>query len=47
MRVGVVVVAKVIEFYIPNQFRSSGRWIPPEQPGKVIQFPIPEEKKSA
>jgi len=46
MRMGVVVMAKVIEFYIPGSFRKKGPWIPPEQRGKVIEFP-PTQKKSA
>jgi hypothetical protein len=41
-----LVVAKIIEFYIPSSFRKNGKWIPPEQRGKVIEFPI-ETKKTA
>ena len=37
---------KVIEYYIPERFRKTARWVPPDQRGKVIQFPV-EEKKSA
>jgi len=39
-------VAKIIEFYIPSTYRKSGKWIPPTQRGKVIEF-VPETKKSA
>lgn len=39
-------MAKIIEFYIPSSFRKNAKWIPPEQRGKVIEFP-PETKKSA
>jgi len=39
-------MAKIIEFHIPNSFRKNDKWIPPEQCGKVIEFP-PETKKSA
>jgi hypothetical protein len=39
-------VAKIIEFYIPSSFRKNGKWIPPEQRGKIIEFP-PATKKSA
>jgi hypothetical protein len=46
VRVGVVTVAKVIEFYIPDRFRTSEKWIPPEQRGKVIEFPAPEKKSA-
>jgi len=31
-------VAKVIEFYIPNNFRRKGKWIPPQDRGKIIEF---------
>jgi len=40
MRVGVVaVMAKVIEFYVPDRLRERRLWNPPEQHGKVIEFP--------
>jgi hypothetical protein len=39
-------VAKVIEFYIPNNFRKSVKWVSPEQRGKIIEFPA-QIKKSA
>jgi hypothetical protein len=39
-------VAKVIEFYIPNNFRKTVKWIPSEQRGKIIEFPS-QIKKSA
>jgi len=40
-------MAKVIEYYVPEKFRKqSGKWIPPEQRGKIISFPL-LEKKSA
>ena len=44
-RVGMI-MAKVIEFYIPNTFRKSVIWIPPEQRGEVIEFCL-QVKKSA
>ena len=31
-------MAKLIEFYVPGSFRKNGKWIPPEQRGKVIEF---------
>jgi hypothetical protein len=47
MRLGVVaVMAKIIEFYIPDRHRKARPWIPPQQRGKVIEFPS-KEKKSA
>jgi hypothetical protein len=39
-------VAKVIEFYIPNNFRKKLKWLPPELRGKIVQF-APPVKKSA
>jgi hypothetical protein len=39
-------VAKVIEFYIPNNFRKRVKWISPEQRGKIIEF-ASQMKKSA
>jgi hypothetical protein len=48
MRLGMVTpMAIVIEFYVPEKFRKqSGKWISPEQRGKVIPFPA-RQKKSA
>lgn len=31
-------MAKVIEFYIPSNFRKKAEPTPVEQPGKVIEF---------
>jgi hypothetical protein len=31
-------VAKVIEIYIPNNFRKSVKWVPLEKRGKIIEF---------
>jgi hypothetical protein len=39
-------MAKVIEYYVPETFRKIASWVPPEQRGKVIQFPV-AKKKSA
>ena len=40
-------MAKVIEYYIPEKFRKkSVQWIPRDQCGKIIQFPV-TVKKSA
>ena len=39
-------MAQVIEFYIPSRFKTKVKWIPLEQRGKVIEFPI-DFKKSA
>jgi hypothetical protein len=42
-----VVMAKIIQFYVPDGFVKIAKWIPPEQRGKLIPFPGPEQKKSA
>jgi hypothetical protein len=39
-------VAKIIDFYIPNNFRKNVKWVPPEQRGKIIEF-ASQIKKSA
>ena len=31
-------VAKVIEFYVPSNFRWEEKWIPPQGRGKIIEF---------
>ena len=41
-----VAMAKVIEFYIPKNFRKSFTWVPELQRGKIIEF-CPQTKKSA
>lgn len=37
--------AKIIEFYIPTNFRWKGKWITPQNRGKIIEFSL--QKKSA
>jgi len=39
-------MAKVIEFYIPKNFRKSFQWVPELQRGKILEF-CPQTKKSA
>jgi hypothetical protein len=48
MRLGMVTyVARVIEYYIPDGFRTKHeKWTPLDQRGKVIPFSV-LEKKSA
>jgi len=41
-----VAMAKVIEFYIPKNFRKSFKWVPELQQGKILEF-CPQTKKSA
>jgi hypothetical protein len=35
-----VVMAKIIEFYIPERFQKTVKWVPELQRGKVIEFPL-------
>jgi hypothetical protein len=42
-----VAVAKIIEFYIPSRFRQSGKWVPPRERGKIIEFVLADTKKTA
>ena len=39
-------MAKVIEFYVPNNFRPQLKWAPQSQPGKVIEFRLETEKSA-
>ena len=40
-------MARVIEFYIPQNFKPKQRWLPQEQQGKIIEFKSAVIKKSA
>jgi len=40
------VMAKVIEFYIPNSFTKKINCIAPNERGKVIEFPSPKRKSA-
>lgn len=33
-------MAKIIEFYIPQSFRKISKWLPPNECGKVLEFPM-------
>ena len=45
VRLGVVAMAKVIEYYVPEKCRKNvGRSVPPVQCGKLIPFPVGEQK---
>ena len=41
-----VAMAKVIEFYIPRNFRRPMKWVPEFQRGRILEF-CPQTKKSA
>ena len=39
-------MAKIIEFYVPNNFRKRVKWVSPEQRGKIIEFASPMKKSA-
>jgi hypothetical protein len=39
-------MARLIEYYVPDKFKKKVKWIPPQDRGKLINFPV-DEKKSA
>ena len=41
-----VAMAKVIEFYIPNNFHKPVKWVPELQRGKLLEF-CPQTRMSA
>jgi hypothetical protein len=41
-----VAMAKVIEFYIPQNFRRTTKWVPDVQRGRILEL-RPQTKKSA
>ncbi len=40
------VMAKIIEFYVPKDFRKGARWVPAEKRGQVIEFYLPSKKSA-
>ena len=40
-------MARVIEFYLPQNFKPTARWVPIDQRGRVIEFPSTPARKSA
>jgi len=41
-----IVMAKVIEFYVPQNFKNSLKWVPQLDLGKVIEFRTPAKKSA-
>lgn len=40
-------MAKIIEFHVPVGFKKKpGKWIPPEEYGKLIPFASPQKKSA-
>jgi len=43
---GRLVMAKIIEFYVPKDFRKGARWVVAEKRGQVIEFCVPPKKSA-
>jgi len=39
-------MAKIIEFYIPQSFRKVSQWLPPNERGKLLEFPVAVRKSA-
>ena len=39
-------MAKIIEFYIPRSFRKVSKWLPPNESGKLLEFPVAIRKSA-
>jgi hypothetical protein len=39
-------MAKIIEFYIPQGFRKVSTWLPPNERGKLLEFPVAVRKSA-
>jgi len=37
-------MAQVIEFYIPSSYHKNSKWVPKEDRGKVLEFPVAVKK---
>jgi hypothetical protein len=37
-------MAKIIEFFVPDNFRKKAKWIPRGKYGKVIPFSVPQKR---
>lgn len=45
-RIAKIMLAKIIDFYIPSNFRKNDKWIPPQERGKIIEFNLPTKKSA-
>jgi len=39
-------MAKIIEFYIPQSLRNVSKWLPPNERGKLLEFPVAVRKSA-
>ena len=38
------VMARVIEFYVPQNFKAKRQWVPADERGKVVEFRGPKSR---
>jgi len=41
-----IVVAKVIEFYVPTKFHKPSKWAPDLHRGRILEFSLPTKKSA-
>jgi len=39
-------MAELIEYYVPYKFKKKVKWTPQQDRGKLIQFPVDENKSA-
>jgi hypothetical protein len=39
-------MAKIIEFYVPQRFRQVAKWLPSNERGKLLEFPVAVRKSA-
>jgi hypothetical protein len=39
-------MAKIIEFYVPQRFHKVAKWSPPNERGKLLEFPVAVRKSA-
>ena len=37
-------MANVIEFYVPVRFRKPVKWVPQQQRGQILEFPLAQKR---
>ena len=37
-------MANVVEFYVPVRFRKPVKWVPQQQRGRVLEFPLAHKR---
>jgi hypothetical protein len=39
-------MAKILEFYMPSNFRKNDKWISLQERGKIFEFSLPAKKSA-